>query len=40
VIGVGSTMAREWLENRLKSVVIRALSSVVGTTTDIKFQLT
>lgn len=40
VIGVGSIMAREWLENRLKSVVMRALRGVVGSVAEIKFQLT
>lgn len=39
VIGVQSEMAHEWLENRLQDIVKRALSSVVGTTVKIKFEL-
>jgi len=39
IIGVGSEMAREWLENRLREIVQRALSSVVGGPVTIEFQL-
>lgn len=39
VIGVQSTMAHEWLENRLRDVVQRALSSVVGLSVSIEFRL-
>jgi len=37
-VKTGSNMAREWLDNRLKSVVLRALNSVVGAVRDVRFQ--
>lgn len=37
-IQTGSAMAREWLDNRLKNVVLRALNSVVGSVKDVKFR--
>ena len=36
-VQTGSTMAREWLDNRLKSVVLRALNSVVGSAKEVRF---
>lgn len=39
IVGVSSEMAKEWLENRLKDVVRRALSSVVGVTVEVEFKL-
>jgi hypothetical protein len=40
VVGVKSEMAKEWLENRLKDIVKRALASVLGAPVkDIKFSL-
>ena len=39
VVGVQTEMAKEWLENRLRDVVQRALSSVVGAPVNIKFEL-
>lgn len=38
VIGVSSEMAKEWLENRLKDIVRRALSSVVGVSVEVEFK--
>lgn len=37
-VRTGSAMAREWLDNRLKSVVLRALNSVVGAVEDVRFE--
>ena len=39
VIGVQSEMAKEWLENRLRGTVQRALSSVLGVTVEVEFRL-
>lgn len=39
LIGVQSEMAKEWLENRLRDIVQRALSSVVGEGVVIEFRL-
>ena len=39
IVGVQSDMAKEWLENRLRDVVQRALSSVIGTSIEIEFRL-
>jgi len=39
IVGVQSGMAKEWLENRLRDVVQRALSSVIGTSIEIEFRL-
>ena len=39
IVGVQSEMAHEWLENRWRNVVQRALSSVVGAAVKIEFQL-
>ena len=39
IVGVRSEMAQEWLENRLHDIVQRALSSVVATPVEIKFEL-
>ncbi len=36
-VKTGSAMAREWLDNRLKNVVLRALNSVVGSVKDVRF---
>ncbi len=40
IIGVQTEMAKEWLENRLRDIVRRALSSVVGVTVNVEFELT
>jgi hypothetical protein len=40
IVGVRSEMAQEWLENRLHDIVQRALSSVVATPVEVKFELT
>jgi hypothetical protein len=39
LIGVPTAMAQAWLENRLRDVVRRALSSVVGVTVSVEFRL-
>ncbi|MCB0191251.1 MAG: hypothetical protein KDJ65_04850 [Anaerolineae bacterium] len=39
IVGVHSDMAKEWLENRLRDIVQRALSGVVGQPTNIEFVL-
>ena len=39
IVGVRSEMAQEWLENRLRDIVQRALSSVVAAPVEIKFEL-
>lgn len=39
IVGVSSEMAKEWLENRLKDIVRRALSSVVGVSVEVEFKL-
>ena len=39
VVGVQSEMAKEWLENRLRELIQRALSNVVGVSVKIKFRL-
>jgi hypothetical protein len=39
VVGVQSEMAKEWLENRLRELIQRALSNVVGVSVKIKFKL-
>lgn len=39
VVGVQTEMAKEWLENRLRDVVRRALSSVIGVTVNVEFRL-
>lgn len=39
LVGVSSEMAKEWLENRLKEIVRRALSSVVGVAVEVEFKL-
>ena len=39
IVGVQSDMAKEWLENRLRDVVQRALSSVIGTSIEVQFRL-
>lgn len=40
IVGVQTEMAKEWLENRLRDIVRRALSSVVGVTVNVEFELT
>jgi hypothetical protein len=39
IVGVQTEMAKEWLENRLRDIVQRALSSVVGTSIKVEFRL-
>jgi hypothetical protein len=39
IVGVQSNMAKEWLENRLRDVVQRALSSVIGVSVKVQFRL-
>jgi hypothetical protein len=39
IVGVQTEMAKEWLENRLRDIVQRALSSVVGTSVKVEFRL-
>jgi hypothetical protein len=39
IVGVQSEMAKEWLENRLREIVQRALSSVVGMPVKVEFRL-
>jgi chromosomal replication initiation ATPase DnaA len=39
VVGVQTEMAKEWLENRLRDIVRRALSSVIGVTVNVEFRL-
>lgn len=39
IVGVQSEMTQEWLENRLREVVQRALSTVVGATVKVEFRL-
>jgi hypothetical protein len=39
VVGVQTEMAKEWLENRLRDIVRRALSSVIGVSVDVEFRL-
>lgn len=38
-IGVQTEMAKEWLDNRLRDIVQRALSSVMGESVNVEFQL-
>jgi hypothetical protein len=40
IIGVQTEMAKEWLENRLRDIVRRALSNVIGVTVNVEFRLT
>lgn len=39
MIGVQTEMAKEWLENRLRDIVRRALSSVIGVSVNVEFRL-
>ncbi len=39
IVGVQSEMAKEWLENRLRDVIQRALASVIGTSVKVEFRL-
>ncbi len=39
IIGVQNTYARDWLEHRLKKVIIRTLSSIAGRTVEVQFVL-
>jgi hypothetical protein len=39
IVGVQTEMAKEWLENRLRDIVQRALASVVGTSVKVEFRL-
>ncbi len=39
LIGVHSEMSKEWLENRLRDIVRRALSSVIGVPVNVEFRL-
>jgi hypothetical protein len=39
IVGVQSEMAKEWLENRLRDIVRRALSSVIGVPVNVEFRL-
>ncbi len=39
VVGVRSEMAKEWLENRLREIVQRALSATIGQPVDVEFSL-
>jgi hypothetical protein len=39
LVGVKTEMAKEWLENRLRDIVQRSLSNVVGTPVRVKFTL-
>ncbi len=39
IIGVHSEMAKEWLDNRLRDIVQRTLSNVVGESASIEFRL-
>lgn len=39
VVGVQTEMAKEWLENRLRDIVRRALSIVIGVTVNVEFRL-
>jgi hypothetical protein len=39
IVGVQTEMAKEWLENRLRDIVRRALSNVIGVTINIEFRL-
>jgi hypothetical protein len=39
IVGVQSEMAKEWLENRLREIVQRTLSSVVGMPVKVEFKL-
>ncbi len=39
IVGVQTEMAKEWLENRLRDIVRRALSSVIGVTINVEFRL-
>ena len=40
IIGVQTEMAKEWLENRLRDIVRRALSNVIGVAVNVEFRLT
>jgi hypothetical protein len=40
IIGVQTEMAKEWLENRLRDIVRRALSNVIGAAVNVEFRLT
>jgi hypothetical protein len=39
IVGVQTDMAKEWLENRLRDIVRRALSSVIGVSVNVEFRL-
>ena len=39
IVGVQTEMAKEWLENRLRDIMRRALSNVIGVTINIEFRL-
>jgi chromosomal replication initiator protein len=39
VIKVATKLAKEWLENRLRQVVERALSNVIGSAATVEFRL-
>jgi hypothetical protein len=40
VVGVSTEMAHAWLENRLRDIVRRALSTVIGVSVNVEFRLT
>ncbi|MBI1877802.1 MAG: hypothetical protein HYR94_06180 [Chloroflexi bacterium] len=39
IVGVQTEMAKEWLENRLRDIVRRALSNVIGVAVNVEFRL-
>ncbi|GAB4425484.1 MAG: hypothetical protein Fur0044_23570 [Anaerolineae bacterium] len=39
IVGVQTDMAKDWLENRLRDIVRRALSNVIGVTVNVEFRL-
>jgi chromosomal replication initiator protein len=39
IVGVQNTYARDWLEHRLKKVIVRTLSSIAGRTVEVQFVL-
>jgi len=39
IVGVQTDMAKDWLENRLRDIVRRALSTVIGVTVNVEFRL-
>ena len=39
IINVGSAMAKDWLDNRLKNIVRRTLTNVVGANVDVEFRV-